>query len=147
MIACPSCKRKIFTRRDMLYAALDGTAPCRACGRAARLDLLSRWMISCVLALILPTVLLYGGVFYSGHLFLVSIFVILGGWRILSLVGFPLLTLEAAGDSAIDRRQSIVMLVVMLVIMIIMDGYMSSRFDSDNAPENGSSPSAAHRDR
>lgn len=104
-------------------------------------------MISCVIALILPTVLLYGGVFYSGHLFLVSIFVILGGWRILSLVGFPLLTLEAAGDSAIDRRQSIVMLVVMLVIMIIMDGYMSSRFDSDNAPENGSSPSAAHRDR
>ena len=113
VIACPNCNRRVFTRRDMLYATLDGAARCRFCGRAARLDLMSRWLFACVLAIVLPTLYLYAGVFYSGHLFLISIFVILGAWGMLSFVGFPLLTLEVAGGgSAIDRRTSMLILAV-----------------------------------
>lgn len=148
MIACPGCSRRVFTRRDMLYATLDGTAQCRACGRIARLDLMSRWVLSCMIAIVLPTILLYGGVFYSGHLFVISMFIILGTWRLLSLLGFPYLKLEeAAGSSALDRRQSILMLAVLLAGAITIDAFMSSRFDSDNAPESGRSASAIHRDR
>lgn len=132
----------------MLYAALDGTVRCRFCGGVARLDLLSRWVISCVIALVLPIVLLYGGVFYSGHLFLISMCLIFGAWRILSWVGFPLLTLEAvAGNSSLDRKQSMLILAVLLVAAIMFDGFMSSRFDADDALETGRSPSAAHSDR
>jgi len=134
MIACPSCKRRVFTRRDMLYATLDGAARCRICGRIARLDLTSRGMISCVLAIVLPPLYLYGGVFYSGHLFLISIFLVLGGWRILSSAGLPFLALEmVASRTSIDRKQSILLLILLLAIAIAIDGFMSSRFDVDGA--------------
>src|SRR5690349_21461895 len=76
VIACPSCQRQVLTRLDILLATLDGRVQCPVCGRMARLDLMSRWMILCVLALSLPALLLYGGVFYSGHLFVVSMFII-----------------------------------------------------------------------
>ena len=127
---CPSCKRKSFTRNDMLYASIDGTARCRACGRVARLDLLSRWMISCVIALVLPALLLYGNIFYSGHLFVVSLVTIVVGWRVLSLLAFPLLTLEVApGNFTLQRRQSIFLAIVMLLVAAIIDGFMASRFE------------------
>ena len=114
----------------MLYATLDGAAQCRSCGRTARLDISSRWIMSCVLAIALPNILLYGGVFYSGHLFLISTFLIIGAWGMLSLVGFPLLKLEvAAGSSSNDRRTSILALVAVLVAAIIIDSIMRARFD------------------
>ena len=146
MIACPNCKRRVFTRRDILYAALDGSAPCRICGRTARLDILSRWVISCVIALVLPGILLYGDVFYSGHLFLVSLFIILSAWRLLSWIGFPFLALEEVeASSAIDRKQSILILAVLLAAAMVLDGFMASRFDADEAIESGPAPSAARR--
>ncbi len=62
-IPCPGCKRPVFSLHDILYAPLDGTARCRVCGRIARLDLFSRWMISCAIAVILPALLLLLGAF------------------------------------------------------------------------------------
>src|SRR4051812_27146931 len=94
MIACPGCKRHVITSNDVLFASLDGAVRCRACGKLGRLDLLSRWVVASVLALGLPMVLLYTNVFYSGHLFVVALTVILGGWRALAWVGLPLLSLE-----------------------------------------------------
>ncbi|MEA3157308.1 MAG: hypothetical protein QOK44_4897, partial [Betaproteobacteria bacterium] len=133
--------------RDMLYAALDGMAQCRGCGRLARLDLLSRWMISCVLAILLPNVLLYGGLFYSGHLFVISIVIIYGAWALLSFFGFPFLTLEAvASDSSIDRPKSILLLAVLLVAAIVIDSFIASKIESDNARDSGRSASAALRE-
>jgi hypothetical protein len=83
-----------------------------------------------VIAIVLPNALLYGGVFYSGHLFLISIFIILGTWGILSWAGSPFLTLEVVPrGSSIDRRQSILILLVLLVTAIIIDSYMRARFD------------------
>jgi hypothetical protein len=147
VIACPSCKRRVFTRLDMLYAPLDGTAQCRACRRIARPDLVSRWMISCVLAVLLPMVFLYGGVFYSGHFFIALIILVLGAWRILCFLGFPLLTLEPVTRGApIDRRESVLILLVLVAASLMLDGYMSSRFDPDDGVENGRSPTAVHRD-
>lgn len=144
---CPSCKRWVFTRRDLFYGPLDGTAQCPACGATARLDLLSRWVISCAIALILWNVLLFGGVFYSGHLFLVSMVVIFGLWRLLCAAVFPMIALEAVPDSPFDRTKSMLAIAVLLVAAIVFDGFMASRFESDDAPENGRTPSAAQRAR
>jgi hypothetical protein len=114
----------------VLYATLSGAARCRACGHIARLDISIRWVFSCVLALVLPYVLIYGGFFYSGHLFLVSIFVILGTWAMLSWVSFPFLALEAAPrGSVIDRQKSIVILIALLISALIIDGYIRTRID------------------
>jgi hypothetical protein len=132
----------------MWYASLDGEAPCRACGRIARLDLVSRWMISCVLALSIPIVLLYGGLFYSGHLFVVSMFVMLGGWRVMSCVVFPFLSLEAVAHATpVNREQGIRIVAVLAIAAIVLDGYMSSRFDSDDTAPNDRSASAINADR
>jgi hypothetical protein len=130
MVACPNCKRRIFSRQDMLYAALSGTARCRACGHAARLDISFRWIFSCVLALVLPYALLYGGLFYSGHLFVISTFLILGTWAALSWLSFPFLALETAPRSeALDRRQSAVIVAVLLVSALLIDGYIRTRIE------------------
>ena len=129
-IECPSCKRRTITRRDMLYARVDGTVTCRTCGRTARLDMFSRWAVSCVIALVLPSVLLYGDFFYSGHLFLVSIFFIFGAWRILTVIAGPFLALEVvAAPVVIDRRRTIFIVAVLLVAAMSVDGLMSSRFE------------------
>ena len=130
MIACPSCNRRVFSRSDMLHAVIDGAARCRACGRSARLDTLTRWLMSCVLAIVLPMLLLFGGVFYSGHLFLISMFIIFSAWAILSLVGFPFLTLEAAAaGAAVERSKSLLILAALLVAAIVIDGYIRTRFE------------------
>jgi hypothetical protein len=148
VIACPNCKRRVFTRNDMLYASLDGTAQCPVCRRFARLDVVSRWIISCVIALLLPMVFLYAGVFYSGHFFVILIVMVLGASRILCFIGFPFLALEAvARTSAIDRRQSILILAVLMVTSIMLDSFMSSRFDTDDEVENARAPTAVHRNR
>src|SRR4051812_2927814 len=94
MIACPSCKRRIITRRDILYAPLDGSARCRACGGFARFDMFSRWVLSVLIAIALPALLLASGMFYSGHLLLGSMLIIFGAWRAFAWAGLPLLSLE-----------------------------------------------------
>jgi len=120
---------------------MGGTAQCRVCGRMARLDLLSRWLVSCAIALILSTVLLYGGVFYSGHLFLISIFVIFGTWALLCGLAFPFLMLEAAGNGApLSLRQSLFIAGVILVAAGAFDSFLASRFEPED--EQGSSGSA-----
>jgi len=130
VIACPNCNRRVFTRRDMLYATLEGAARCRICGRTARLDVMSRWLMSCVLAIVLPAAYLYGGVFYSGHFFLISIFVIFGAWAILAFIGFPLLALEAAaGNASVDRKSGRLILAALLVSAIVIDGFIRARFE------------------
>lgn len=122
--------------------------PCRACGRFARLDLVSRWMISCVLALTIPIVLLYGGIFYSGHLFIISMFIMLGGWRVLSSIGLPFLSFEAVPDAApINRIQAVRIIAVLSIAAIVLDGYMASRFDPEDAVPNEHSASAVRADR
>jgi hypothetical protein len=131
----------------MLRATLDGAAQCRVCGRSARLDLLSRWMISCVLAVLLPNVLLYGGVFYSGHVLVFSMFIVYAGWAALSFVGFPFLTLEAVAAPSRDRSHSLLLMGVLLVAAIIMDGFIASRIEADNAHEAGRATSGVQRDR
>ena len=144
---CPSCKRWVFTRHDLFYGPLDGTAQCRACGRTARLDLLSRWLISCAIALILWNVLLFGGVFYSGHLFLVSMVVIFGLWRLLCAAAFPFIMLEAVPDSPLDRTKSMLAMVALLVVAMMFDSFMAARFESDDAAESARAPTAVNRQR
>jgi hypothetical protein len=135
-LPCPGCKRPAFKLHDILYAPLDGTARCRGCGRTARLDLFSRWMISCVIAVLLPGLLLYWELFYSGHLFVFSMLVILVAWRILTLIVFPFLGLEVvAARVAVDKKQSIIILAILFSVAGIIDGFMSSRFESDEASE------------
>jgi hypothetical protein len=135
-LPCPGCKRRVFTLHDILYAPLDGTARCRGCGRMARLDLFSRWMISCVIAVLLPGLLLYWEIFYSGHLFVFSMVVILVAWRILTLIVFPFLGLEVvAARYSVDKKQSVIILAILFSAAMIIDGFMSSRFESDEAAE------------
>jgi uncharacterized metal-binding protein len=100
-----------------------------------------------VIALLLPMVFLYAGVFYSGHFFVILIVMVLGASRILCFIALPFLALEAvAGTSTIDRRQSILILAVLMVTSIMLDSFMSSRFDTDEV-ENARAPTAVHRDR
>src|SRR5512146_3193757 len=133
MIACPNCKRRVFTPRDMMYATIDGEAPCRICGRHARLDVFSRLLIYCVLAVTLPLVFMFSGIFYSVHFFLALLFIVLGGYRILSSLGLPFLALEAARGPSIDRRQSVLLLIALLAAAMTLDVFMSSRFDVGGA--------------
>ena len=135
-LACPGCKRRVFTLHDVLYAPLDGTAQCRVCGRIARLDLFSRWVISCAIAVLLPALLLYRKLFYSGHLFVVSLLVILVAWRIFTFLIFPLLALEeVAARSGVNRKQSFLILAVLFSAAMAIDGFMASRFEPDEAAE------------
>lgn len=133
MIACPNCNRRVFTRRDIACAPLEGKVRCRFCGRSARLDLLSRWIILAVIALMMPALLLTWGVFYSGHLFMVSIAIVLTTWGLLSLLCFPLMTLEPMEGSSLDRTQGTIMLVVLLIAAMLLDVYIASRFESEEA--------------
>lgn len=132
----------------MLYSPLDGTLLCRACGRVARLDIFSRWAISCMIAIILSSVLLWGGFFYSGHLFVVSMFIILGVWRTLSYLGMPAFALEAVDDRfTLDRRHSLIALAVLLIAAVMFDGFMASLFEPDSGLEDTRTTSAVHGDR
>jgi hypothetical protein len=132
MLACPRCRRPTFTRRDLVSTALDGTAQCRSCSQAVRLDMFSRWLLSCVIALILPGVLLYGDLFYSGHLFVVSLVFVFVAWAALSWVCCPLLTLERAPTGRpIDRKTGMLILVVLLAAAGIIDNFMAARFDAE----------------
>jgi hypothetical protein len=147
MLACPRCRRHTFTRRDLVSTALDGTAQCRSCSQPVRLDMFSRWLLSCVIALILPGVLLYGDLFYSGHLFVVSLLFVFAAWAGLSYLCCPLLTLERAPTGQpIDRRTGMLILVVLLAAAGIIDNFMAARFDAEPL-ENARSTSAAQGHR
>jgi hypothetical protein len=83
-----------------------------------------------LIAVLLPAVLLLAGLFYSGHLFFVSIVIVLVAYRLLCVLGLPFLTLEPVPDNAsLDRMQSVLMLAAMLTAAVILDGYMASRFE------------------
>jgi CXXC-20-CXXC protein len=142
VIACPSCKRRLFTSRDIFCASLDGTIRCPACGRSARLDTLSRWIISCIIALLIPALFLYGGVFYGGHFFIFCILVTMGAWRALTFITFPFLTLESAAPASFDRKHGILTLVALALTAIVLDGYMAARINAEDAKENERSASA-----
>jgi hypothetical protein len=136
VIACPSCKRRLFSRLDMLHAALQGAARCPGCDRPARLDMLSRWLMASFIALVLPSIFLYAGVFYSGHLFVILIGTVLGGWALLSVVAHPFLTLESSATAPpTERSHSILLLVVLLLAATILDGFIASRFEPEDGPE------------
>jgi hypothetical protein len=142
VITCPNCNRRALTGRHLLYASFEGEAECPSCGRASRLDLPSRWILSCMLAIVLPGVLLWGNVFYSGHLFIVSILVVLGGWRLLSCVGAPILSLERVPTrSSVDGRHAVLVVAVMLTTATVLDAFIASRFEPDAAVQNGRSVS------
>jgi hypothetical protein len=133
MLACPTCKRRIITRRDILYAPLDGTARCRACGGYSRLDIFSRWIVSCMVALTLVAMHLSAGVFYSGHLLLVSICFIFGAARVMSWMGLPAFALEPVPPHLpLDRRQSMIILGALLITAIALDGFIATRFEADD---------------
>lgn len=136
MLPCPSCKRRIITRRDILHAPLDGTVCCRACGQHGRLDVFSRWIISCLVALTLAAVHLSAGVFYSGHLLAVSICLIFGAARAMAWLGLPAFRLEPVPSHVpLDRRQSAIILGALLIAAIALDGFIASRFDKDEGAE------------
>ena len=135
MLSCPHCKRRVFTRLDIVYAPLQGRVQCRFCGSAAQFDLLSRWIFLSTVSLSLPGVLLYGNVFYSGHLLVISMFIILIAWCVFSFLCFPLLTLEQATGSGLNRTQGTMMLAVLLLAAMLLDGFIASRIDADIARE------------
>lgn len=94
-----------------------------------------------MIAIILSSVLLYGGFFYSGHLFVVSMFIIMGTWRILSWLGASVFGLEVVDDNfTLDRRLSLMILAVLLIAAIAFDGFMASLFEPDTDLENARSP-------
>ena len=146
MIACPACKRAVFTHREMLRTGLDGRVTCPACDELACLDQTSRCLVTGVLALLLWMLLLHGNFFFSGYLFIVSTIVIVIGWRLLSAAALPLLSLEKApGHSSFDRRQNIVTLAILIVTAIVIDGLMSYRSDADKRQATATSVSETTR--
>ena len=134
MRKCPSCKRRVITRRDILYAPLDGSTHCRACGEYSRLDVFSRWVISCLVTLTLAAVHLSAGVFYSGHLLAVSIILIFGAARMMAWIALPVLSFEPVPPHVpLDRRQSAIILAALLITAIALDGFIASRFQNEGA--------------
>ena len=72
----------------------------------------------------------------AGHLFVVSLLVILVAWRILTFLTFPLLVLEeVSARSGVNKKQSFVILAILLSAAMMIDGLMSSRFETDEAAE------------
>lgn len=131
MIPCPSCKRDVYTRLDILYVPLQGRVQCRFCGHAAQLDVLSRWLFLAILALTMPGMLLYGNIFYSGHLFVVSMVMIFIAWCVLASLCFPILTLEQVPGAGLNRSQGTMMLAVLLIAAMLLDGFIASRIEAD----------------
>jgi drug/metabolite transporter (DMT)-like permease len=146
MIACPGCKRRVVTHREMLQAGLDGRLTCPACGELACLDETSRCLVTAVLALLLWMLLLHGNFFFSGYVFIVSTIVIVIGWRLLSAAALPLLSLaKAPGHGSLDRRQNIVTLAILIVTAIVIDGLMTYRSDADKRQATATSVSESAR--
>ncbi|HEX2828992.1 MAG TPA: hypothetical protein VHP37_21765 [Burkholderiales bacterium] len=143
MIACPNCKRRIITRRDILYAPLDGTAQCRACGQHSRLDTFSRWVVSCLVAVSLPALLLTWGVFYSGHLLVVSMIVIIVAARVMAWLALPFFGLEPVPSHIpLDRRQSVIILSALVAAAFVLDAFIASRFESEDTIRDAEAPAA-----
>lgn len=148
MISCPSCRRKVYTRRHLLRAKLDGTTRCAACGRTARIDLFGRWIIACLLAILLSTALLYFDLFFSGHLFLASIFIVFGGWRALSWLLAPILSMETVpGGSPFERSNGVAAFVALVIAAVVIDSFMSARFEADDPQMREAAPRSAQTQR
>jgi hypothetical protein len=129
-----------------VYTALEGTGACRSCGQSARLDMFSRWLLSCLIALSLSSLLLYCNVFYSGHLFVVSCVFIFVAWGTLAWLCSPIITLERAPpEPRIDRTTGMLVLVVMIAAAGIFDAFMASRFEAPDKLEHAHSSEATQR--
>ncbi len=139
MLPCPTCKRRVFTRLDIIYAPLQGRIQCRFCGGSAQFDLFSRWIFLSILSLSLPGVLLYGNVFYSGHLLVISMAFILIAWCVLSFLCFPLFQLEPISGTGLSRTQGAMMLAVLLLTAMLLDGFIASRINADAVLEHDKS--------
>ena len=106
----------------------------------------SRWLLSCLIALALPAFLLTWGIFYSGHLLLVSMIVIFGASRVLAWAGLPLFALEAVPPHVpLDRRQSAIILASLIITAIVLDGFIASKFESEDAASSPRPASAAYK--
>jgi hypothetical protein len=137
MLACPACKKRSFSRSEIVGAGLDGGVRCPSCGQVARLDQMSRCLVACVLAVLLWIMLLYGNLFYSGYLFVFSTIAILAGWPLLLAAALPLLALEKSpGGKCFDRKQSMAMFAILIVAAIVIDGLLSYRSAADRADAN-----------
>ena len=144
--ACPQCGKRAFTRRDLVYTALEGSGPCRLCGRSARLDMFSRWLLACAIALSLSSLLLYCNLFYSGHLFVISCVFIFAAWGALAWLCSPIITLERAPtEPRIDRTTGMLVLVVMIAAAGIFDIFMAARFEAPDRLESVHSSTATQR--
>lgn len=139
MLPCPHCKRRVFTRLDIVYAPLQGRVQCRFCGSAAQFDLFSRWIFLSILSLSLPGLLLYGNIFYSGHLLVISMAIISIAWCVLSFLCFPLFKLEEVPGTGLNRTQGAMMLAVLLLTAMLLDGFIASRIDAEAAREQAES--------
>ncbi len=129
-----------------MYTALEGTGPCRSCGQSARLDMFSRWLLSCVIALSLSSLLLYCDLFYSGHLFVISCVFIFSAWGALAWLCSPILTLERAPtEPRIDRTTGMLVLVVMIAAAGIFDTFMASHFETPEKLESVHSSTATQQ--
>lgn len=141
MIACPACKRRVFGQSDLLWANLDGSVQCPACGSFACLDQVSRLLVACPLALMLWLAVLYWNIFFSGYLFVFATVVILTGWRLLSAVMTPALGLERSRDGRnFHRRETLVSLAIMIGTAIAIDSFISYRTESDAARTTAAAP-------
>jgi hypothetical protein len=148
MIVCPACKRRVFSHREIVGVSLDGRAKCPACGALARLDQMSRCLVATVLALLLWLLLFYGDIFYSGYLFVLSISVILSGWRLLSALALPILSLEKVpGRTRFDRRQNIVAIAALIITGLVIDGLLSYRSEADKRQATAASSNESVRSR
>ena len=145
--ACPGCGKRVFTRRDLVYTALEGSGACRSCGQSARLDMFSRWLLSCVIALSLSSLLLYCDLFFSGHLFVISCAFIFLAWGALAWLCSPIITLERArSEPRIDRKTGMLVLVVMIAAAGIFDTFMASHFETPDKLETVHSSTATQRE-
>jgi hypothetical protein len=141
MIACPACKRRVFGQHELLWANLDGSVQCRACGAFACLDQVSRLLVAAPLALLLWLAVLYWGILFSGYLFLFSTVVILAGWRLLSAVAMPALALEPSRDGRnFHRKETLVSLAIMIGTATAIDSFISYRTESDAGRTTAAAP-------
>ena len=141
MIACPACKRRVFGQAELLWANLDGSVQCPACGAFGCLDQVSRLLVACPLALLLWLALLYWDILFSGYLFVFSTIVILAGWRLLSAAIMPALALEKSRDGMVfDRKQTLISLAIMMGTAIAIDGFISYRTETEAGQTTAAAP-------
>ena len=97
-------------------------------------------------ALLLPALLLYGGFFSDIFFFVLSLFIIFCWENCFRRVVPPSGPETGGREFTIYIGKSLLVLAVLVLGAVILDAYMASRFDTDDALEDdGRTPSAVHR--